>query len=505
MIKTLPYKHVLLLVRILAISLVVLVIFFLVKRDIAFSGKFFVSHDYLSPSPFYTELVPKQRIQSTEDGVRLLDEPVYTTFRYPRPFQQAEVNVSFKNPDDLFAEFGPQVDLPEIYDRYGLNHPALNQLLQDDSWLHTDVQLYQRSSADYRFESLDQFWSSLPDQQRTGYYGVDWKSPYIPENLELNDSRLIMDTPLRGRHTFLSAIPEGDASFVFTLQDLDAKVDGEEVTIMVEDFNGEHISTYPLGIEGNENGGVSKSVTVEINVSSSIAKVIRIRLSASDDIVLHSVESNINHFVAEERIHLAGGPDYVSEFGDDRINTVELTSSSRKWAAQTMHRTTLQTLRMARERINLNEPYNTVVYTMPASERFVIENGYPIFVEKGNIVIQGKGVFAVDPESYFSPYPWLIDSTVNSEALGLSYLVTDYQMPVVSEDGVVTQTYAIDLSKVFAPNKALRFQLSLPEMKDQASFQLVSVSTDYTSDPITISNFFEKLKRFIDRELLSYE
>jgi hypothetical protein len=506
MIKTLPYKRLLLTVRWLAIALVIIVVFFLVKRDLVLSGQLFLSHDYLSPSPFFTDLVPKQRIATSKSGVTFLQEPVYTTFRYPRPFQQAQVAVEFRNPNNLFAEFGPQVDLPEIYDRYGLNHPEINQLLSNEDWLQAGSHLYQKKSSDYHYTDIDQFWAGLPEQQNTGYYGVDWQEPFLPEFTKDEETTTLIETPLIGRHNFLAASNQDQLALSFTVQDLNNLAGTDAVTVVVETWDGEVLAEKRLADDGvqSENGAVSTTSFVDVKVPLSDPSIVRIRFQASDDILIHSIELNSDYFVAEERVHLAGGPDYISEFGDDRISTVEVTTSARAWNMQTLHRSTLQTVRLTKERVELTEPYKMYSYAVPKSDRFLLKNGYPIFVEKGNLVMQGKGVFALTSESYFSPYPWLVDSTLNPEKIGLSYLVTDYIQPIESDEGGFTQVYSIDLSQVFAPNKAVRFQWALPGMDEEKGFQLVSVSSDYTSEAVTFSNAKDKIIRFIKREF-SYE
>ena len=506
MIKTLPYKRLLLTVRWLAIFLVILTVFFLVKRDLVLSGHLFLSHDYLSPSPFFTELVPKQRIATSEQGVLFLQEPVYTTFRYPRPFQNADVTVEFKNPQNLFAEFGPQVDLPEIYDRHGLNHPEINQLLAEENWLRADEFLYQKKSSDYHYSDINQFWAGLPAQQQTGYYGVDWEKPFLPSFSENEVIDTHLNTPLIGRHNFLLATNKDTLEITFTLQDLNNLAGEDKVTVIAETWGGKILAEEVLADDGvnKENSAVSVSSELSLSLSLNEPSVIRVRVIASDDILIHEIQLNTPYLVAEERIHLAGGPEYISEFGADRIQTVELTTSARAWNMQTLHRSTLQTVRLTKETVKLDEPYKMYNYTTPKSDRFLLENGYPVFIEKGNMVMQGKGVFALTANSYFSPYPWLVDSTLDPDKIGLSYLVTDYAPPLEGEDGLFSQVYSIDLSKAFAPNKALRFQWSLPGMDEQQGFRLTSVSSEYTSESITFSNAKEKLLRFIKREF-SYE
>lgn len=484
-----------------AILLSVLIVLTLIQKDLILSGEFSVGHDYQNPSPFFTELVPKQRIITTEEGSEFIDEPIYTTFRYPRPFQTVAVDVEFTNPNNLFVEFGPLSGIPEQYELKGLNHPQLNQLLENNRWNHAQGDLYQLTSADYQYLSSDQFWTGLPEKQITGYYNLDWLQPYLPDFSEANP-KTIVEHPLRGGHTFLIASDQENLDLKFEIYDLNNSLGADPISLEVLTWGGELLRRMELNDDGKETdtGGISEKREVSLSTSLPEPSVYQVVVNASSDIILNRIEVNAEYLVLKNRIQLAGGPEYRSHLGDAQLGSVNLQLSARKWNIQTTHRSTLQTVRMVHESVELTEPYKFYEYTLPVSRRFILDDGYTLISPEGNITLQGRGVIALSPETFFSPYPWLIDSSTDPEVLGLNYLLTGYEPPVEMDSGVYTQSYEFDLAKVYAPDKALRFQFSLPEMQDQKEFHLKSVHADYRSDPITFSNAKEKLLRFIERE-----
>lgn len=502
MLTTANYKKLLLIIRCLVIAFFVLVLIWLIRRDLVLSGQFDVSHNYQTVSPFFTELVPKQRVALEGDSSKFLQEPVYSTLRYPRPFQELTLSMVFKNPDDLFVEFGPQTGLPEVYTLHGVNHPMLNKLLaNEDEWGHIENRLYQKNLVDYRYASVEQFKDALPDQQSVGYYGVDWETPYLPAFFPQEEA--VITTPLRGGHDFYAATNKGTYIIELDVQDINSSRGPDPITVTIESWEGEVLEQCELVDDGEdrERGVTSKKRAISCEAATiSGPSILLIRIEATQDIIIHEIRTSSAYFVAKDAVQLAGGPDYRSEFGDDALGSTELFTSSRQWTVLTPHRSTLQSIRLARETVELEEPYETYTYQMPKDQRFLLEDGYSFITEKGNLQIVGRGVYAFSQEHYFSPKPWLIDATTDPQVIGIQYLLTDYNPPVERGNGVLEQTIDVDLSEVFAPEKNLRVQWSLPDKEDHESFYLLGLDASYSSEPVTFSNAKEKLLRFIERE-----
>lgn len=501
------YKKILIFARIVFITVVILGIGWLIQQDIVISGAFEAETDFQQPSPFITEIVPLQRTILSAVGVQIKSEPVYTSLKYPRPFKTVDITLAFENPDDLFVEFGPQVLAAESYQLEVVNHPTLNKLAyKDQNWEQAgDSRLYQKRSAEYNYITEDQFFEGLPDKQITGYYGVDWQRPYTPPASDLKET-LLIDTPLRGGHEFYLVTQSNDLDLQLNFQDINIVAGADPVEVTLLDWEGDELEQWSFSDDGDirERGGTSelRSETLQL-VGLEASMVYLLKFNATDDIILHQIGGNISHLVAKGRLHLAGGPDYVSEFGTGKIKTTEVITNARQWSAVTSHRDTLQELRMASERLVLSEPLKEARFSLSPDRRFLLDKGYQVFVEKGNIVLTGRGVFALKPAYYFSPTPWLIDQTTDPEVLGLSYLFTDYLPPVAEPDGSFTKTIQTDLTEVFNPEKQLRYQLSIPDLKPDKSFTLRSLRASFKSEPVTLSNFTEKLGRFIDREILT--
>lgn len=509
--SSLNYKNLLIASRIIMVVIAVSVIGVLLSRDLVLSGEFSVQHDFLSPSPFFSDLVPKQRVEVTESFVRIVDQPVYTVLSFPRPFQNLSLDVVFSNPDNLMVEMGPQSGVPESYALQALNHPALNRMFEDsDLWTTAQSddaraeKLYQKRSAQYIFKSLDQFYGNLPDQQFVGFYGVNWPVPYLPD-FAASDTKTDVSVPLRGGHKFAVAIDSPDLDFSIKYQDANIDEGADPVNIKLFDWGGNIIDEWHYEDDGEtrELGKTSGVVNADFSVEDlNHPAVYFIEIKASQDIVIQSLSTSAPYLVIVGRVSLAGGPDYIKEFGIDNLASVPMFTSAREWTAVTSHRSTLQDIHLASQSFSVSEPFKEFTFTFSRNKAFSLKKGYPMVVTEGNLVIQGRGIFALSEEQYFNPYPWLIDRTVELDGVDVSYVITDYEKPIVDEEGNQNQKINIDLSKVHAPNKELKLQLSLPDLESEHEFYMKSIQAGFSSEKVTLKNAWEKFKRFWEREII---
>lgn len=504
------YKKTIVILRVVLIGIAVLTVLFLVKRDVALSGKFSAEHDFLSSSPFFTDLVPKQRIETENGKVKINQEPVYTTLQYPRPFQFLNFTLEFENPDDLFVAAGPRTAGAESYDLEAVNHPVLNEIFEKDNIWQKAAEnggaiLYQKRSADYQYSSIQQFNESPPAQQDLGYYGPKPYKPYLPDFSNQGPAEHAI--PLRGGHTFFVATEGDELSFTFDYQDLNLEEGGDGISLELNDWEGETIKEWDFADDGitDNKGRTSSRKTASFNEKGLPAPAIyQIKIKTTDDIVIHSFSSSAGYLVVYGRLNLFGAsPLYQAEFNREASSSVELVTNAREWSAMTDHRDNLQEIRLAGETLNINEPFKDFKYSLAPTRTFILSNGYPAVVPSPNVIIEGRGVFAFDQSQYFSPDPWLLDHTVSIEELGIHYVLTSYQPPQSIGGGIYSAALGINLTEVFAPDKKLRMQISVPQLKDRHSFYIRKVRADFESEPVTLENFSEKFSRFFKREFLN--
>lgn len=492
------------------IGLAVLLVLTLAWRDTAPLGRLRIGHLFAKESAFVSQVVPVQRTSQSKAGTTITSEPVYLTMRYPRPFQSAEITVEYENPDNLPIEIGPQTQPSETYDLTGVNHPGLNALMQTQGWGQAAQQgskaLWQRQPVLSSYSDVTQLWQQLPDQERTAYYGADWEKPYLPDfdRRQQPDQQLI-PVPVQGPHLFYAATDRDALAVSADVFDLNKRQGPDEVLVQFLDWDGRVLAQQRLDDDGNdgEDGRLSSSRALHlVHTGLPQADVYQISIKTTDDIILKGISIQAPYAVAKGQLRVAGGPEYRTAFGEDVIGPVHLVTNARRLVANTNHIESRQSLYIGQEALQVQEPFVFHEYSMPDTRRFLLSQGYVVTLERGNVFLSGRGVFALSASAYFSPTPWYFDQSIDADVLELSTVLMDYRPPVELSPGLYRQTFSIDLTEAYAPDKSVRLQIALPDMEAGQSMTLRKLESNFHSEPITLSNFTQKLGNFVKREIL---
>lgn len=502
MIKT-NHKNILFTVRVLFILLALSIVAVLMLNDIVPSGKWHKSTQFLRPSAFFSDLVPLQRTGLSEAGYRqIIDEPVYTTFNYPRPFKTLTVLVKFSNPGQLLIEAGPQnAAFAEAFSLRPLFHPLLNQLAQESAWsLQTfdSATLYQRRSQ-YQYKTQEQLVVAAPPQQNTAYYGVDWAQPYLPSfDRAVNQSEV--NLPLRGSHEFLLATGNNKLDVSIEYVDINKQAGADGLTLVISNWDKQVLAQYPIEDDGDatESGRSSNVQTISRSLElNQVPGVYRFGVSTTSDIVIEHLKINAPYLVANGSISIAGEPDYTKRSSTDFEATI--VSSARTFSASTSNRATLQAISVGNELLNLQVPLQSYTYNFPLTRSFSLDTGYSIRLDKPNILIVGRGVFAFDQQSYFSPYPWYLEANLQLDSFPINYIYSSYVPPKTLENGDYEQEIHVNLAEVYAPDQKLRVKISIPQLDGSNAVEIKKMDAYYESDALTFQNASEKFKRFVKR------
>lgn len=119
------------LIRIFVILGVIGVIIYLIAQDLAWIGKLEVKTDFSRFTPYFSVIKPQENV-ILENGVNYVKaEPVYFDLYLPRDFDQAKVEVEYKDEFGYKILFGPNLkngwdtkaltDLPSASNDYKIN------------------------------------------------------------------------------------------------------------------------------------------------------------------------------------------------------------------------------------------------------------------------------------------------------------------------------------------------------------------------------------------------
>lgn len=144
-------------IRMILIAIPVVVLFWLITKDFAFSGKLSVAYDFSHDSPFVKRLWPPGRLRDitydkkTHDYFqRMFVEPVTFDVRLPRKFQAATVDLVYKKDEAQPLRLGVRLD-PEkwswaIYD--------VKPISQEGEWMVGRVRFDDLTTADFSGQKL---------------------------------------------------------------------------------------------------------------------------------------------------------------------------------------------------------------------------------------------------------------------------------------------------------------------------------------------------------------
>jgi hypothetical protein len=127
--------------RILIILGVLVVIAFLIAQDLAWSGKLEVKTDFLRFTPYFSVIKPQERVMMGNGVNYVKAEPIFFDLYLPRDFDQAKVEVEYKDEFGYKILLGPNLKNGSPRVEAGWDSKALTDL--------------PGASNDYKIKSVD--------------------------------------------------------------------------------------------------------------------------------------------------------------------------------------------------------------------------------------------------------------------------------------------------------------------------------------------------------------
>jgi len=181
--------------RLILILAVLLLLAWLLKKNVVINGQLFVSRDFCDSSRFISDLYPENRVGGVEyeNGdcfQRIFVEPAYFKIKVPRTFSQAKVKIIYANPDqDLFG-LGLMKKREFFLDWRFTLKPLENKIFNNLDWeliVAQGVSLWQKQK---RFASIHEFVNNVPDDKKT----ATWHYQFSPEAIK-DSTKVIVWNP----------------------------------------------------------------------------------------------------------------------------------------------------------------------------------------------------------------------------------------------------------------------------------------------------------------------
>jgi len=172
-------KKIILIGKIIVIVLPAVLLFWLIKKDLALDGSVEFNYDFNRLSAGITELFPADRVVKNEGrGVRVVAEPVYFEVRLPQTFETAKIELTYQSSDLSLLQLGLRT-LHKSTDWNYYFKPFFNRFFDELNWFKIEANnatLWQKEKRFLSFSSFIREINRLPglavyffsDYNRTG-------------------------------------------------------------------------------------------------------------------------------------------------------------------------------------------------------------------------------------------------------------------------------------------------------------------------------------------------
>jgi len=470
-------------------------------QDLVPSGRLVINYDVGDLSPFVNRLLPGERAlppMKMADGQwaqQVIDEPTYFTVEPARHFDFVELELVWANESVPIVEVGglASEDGTQI-----LLKPLQNLVIDQSDWFRIEDEatiLLQRSE---QYTSIEQFLNEVLDRDQIATYHYDLTEPYILENYWPTTWERTTDVSLRGSHQFKTYIKDETLNFKIAYQDMNRDDGSDSVTVIVTDWAGREVARETMVDDNNiyGNSNASGLHQIELGISNLTEGVYKIELRAGSDIFFRTITTTQQKIVFLNNVYLGDEVGYREE---DR--PVQFWTEAQNLTFTTHHADGAQEVDVNRETVLIPEPYER--YTYNVEEGFSLPlNGTlkgsatlsEINSPQGDLIVYTDGHIAFDPNQYFNPDPVRLAWNTDLDALGVNYIIAEYQPPTLVDDWYRT-TIEFDTSWLVKEEGAWKFVFSTPGIDQlQEELWISEINLTFVREPLTWSKLVQEIK-----------
>ncbi|MCK5211717.1 hypothetical protein KAJ89_03375 [Candidatus Parcubacteria bacterium] len=456
-------------IRIILWGTLGLIVLWLFWRAIVPGGEIVYIQDFDGQNYFIPKLTPAERMETGEDSVKIINDPVYFTLHTPRTFNQAKLEIKFRTSDNIrILEAGPLMD--KTIWRYNLQ-PLLNTTLDQLSLVwekqeELDNIFLQREK---KHDSLESFLASPPSLSEIAIYNFDWPREYLLPNYSSSSKKTIIDIPLRGAYQFYTYIKDEELNFKFTLADLNQNKDQDNIELILY-YQDEIIFIKSIEEASTvENDELAELGEIEIKQNSLPEGVYKIELRASDDIVTRGIVTKQSKIAFINKIRLLR----------DLKKDIKMYTDSRELNALTPHPDRLQKIKVGSKVLDLSDTYKLISLNIPLTLRANTDDkSIELTLYLDGVIISGDGVFAFAREQIINPRLKKVDENIDINAEGVNYVIANYKSPVVDDDWQ-RASIQVDLRQAYRERGAYQFIISVPGIEEGEYVEIDEIKVEF--------------------------
>lgn len=476
-------EKILKIIRIIIIVIPILVLGYLVDKNLVLTGHLEVSRNFQKLSPFISEFSPLERlgeVEKDENGdyyQTIIGEPVFFRLTMPRIFKTARVEVTYKSEAPVF-ELGAQLA------PLGVNYefkPLQNLMLENLKWeklQEEGIILFQKNK---KYEEITDFLDNLPAKNEIAVYNYDLNYNFkLPDYSPSNDT-LKISQKLKGAHTFYTYIKNEPLGLVLKVEDLNNH-EGPDPLVVIISKNSERVHSTTLEDDGNTsgNGQVSAEREVKINLPNLAEGAYKVEILTTDDILTSQIETKQKYLAFAGHLNLAGNA------------PINIYTNGHKFDFETEKSEGLQEIKINEDKLNLDTAYTPISFTLGQYKKDKINL---IYLPKSNALIETDGLLTFSRETFFDPTVADLNNILDLDQEEINYILAQYELPL-KFDGWSVASVNFDLSNKAISNKKLKFSLRAPGM-EKGEIKIKEIKMILDKEPMTWGEFWERVCRKI--------
>lgn len=458
-----------------------------------------------------TDFASKEPVQyfssSTKAGNQKMTQlistsPLYFTLNVPRPFPKATISMTYQNPEaqPLFKLGVLQANDQYSFEVMAHYSPLLEELLNigdTDGWQSiTEGNKLLLQRGDKKYSTIDEFNNDRPaDDVMLQYNYPVLKSEALP-GYRAQDTVMAITKSLRGSHEIYAytGIDE-QIDITFTFQDINRHVGEDTVKVTVYNFRGDEVANYLVNDDGETfaSGRVHDEQILRVAPKTNTHGTYRILIETNDDVFIKRIESYQHLLMFNKAIYLTDNEEYKDILGNKIVSPTTLYTNATALSASTAHDDGFQTLTVGSEEFDIAESH--IEYDI-----LDLTGATKIISPANDIYIEGAGKFAFSQEQLFDPTFGLIPSINDVDSLdGFEYIIAEYKKPDI-KGAWHTATATVEVPELYYSNNMVHFIITLPGLPENGRLLHVQeVSVVLEKEPITLSNFFTKIKNKLSK------
>ncbi len=464
----------------IAVLCVMAIIGWLIFKNIVPFGIFISHWRPGEPSALIRPLLPESRLLPVLVSPKgtpyqsIVEEPVHFDVRLPQSFDTATVRLFYAGEPNIVEIGGLASREAWAYEL----EPAENRLINELAWpklTQDTLTLYQRQP---KFISIAEFLTNVPASGVATYRAHVASRLRIPGYVPQTRERTFT-TAFRGTTAIKAYLENEVLDFSFLIQDVN-RHEGADVLTVNATLDDAAVARVVRVDDGNVGADGKLSSTLEVHVRSEkpLTGIVRLDLSAPDDIFFRETRTTQQKFVFLNAFYAA---DHVGYLPDPA--PLELVMSGQRLTAQTAHPEAFQTISAGTLTLMVND-INRRFSVLTRSEPRV-GGVTDVRAPYADVRLLAPGVFAFSRDTFFNPeaIPFTWETDVDKD--GINYVLTTYRAPHQNGEFKMAEV-EFAVNKLSLKNRTATFTISVPGIEyQQKELRIAGIEVVLRRPPLT--------------------